>query len=635
MFCPKCGKPIREGSRFCANCGYALKTAAPLSEKPEERKVETQSYVRPATSKTKKAVPHRKKKKKKAPIILILALLVLACAAAVLVLRLKSSVTGGKSSADSVFIYVNDGELYAGKEGKEGIRLTKNFSDYADGIFSETSLRSTILSLTTITEDGKYLYFPDDVLQGETYSLYRLALDKSKAEREFVASGVDWYAVSEDGEIVTYHTDGVDVMRSLEVSTGNVRTISDDFSDVDTVSSDGQKVLYWDNDSLTLWDRSGGRTELVSNNIGSQALYTNEDLSCILYRKGGEIRRYENGQDTCLVDLSDGEYVEQVNDDGTFYYTVDEDYEFKYADLVSNPDRIKSDTLRQIVENGSDVLSSHALYYFNGETSVKLFDGYEDEVCTDSEGGSFAFAGDNLVELIETVSFDASDLDGISDESDFLNYLEDYVIDQGWEEKLYMAIGDRVGEIPESYGGLSGENFKYMRTADDGTCYVFAQDYGEVADGCVYAVTIGDEGLANARKLAYDYVYPYVTCFTSSGVPVIFAGYDDYDDYGLIYVGEKIFADGAANLYTVTVDGENIYYVDPDGKLNVFNYEKDEDKLLATGANGYGGIVPLGKKVAYISGENVMVTNGKKAQIYDDGTAIIVPKAAGYRTAEE
>lgn len=34
MFCPKCGKELKDGAKFCPNCGAKIQAAAPKVEVP-------------------------------------------------------------------------------------------------------------------------------------------------------------------------------------------------------------------------------------------------------------------------------------------------------------------------------------------------------------------------------------------------------------------------------------------------------------------------------------------------------------------------------------------------------------------------------------------------------------------------
>lgn len=94
MYCPKCGKEIRDGARFCSGCGTPLKQAsAPKKLQNQERKdsqedqwikeVKIQYKDKSLSPLTQEPLPaHKKKQGKKWGMIAAAALLIAVLAAA-------------------------------------------------------------------------------------------------------------------------------------------------------------------------------------------------------------------------------------------------------------------------------------------------------------------------------------------------------------------------------------------------------------------------------------------------------------------------------------------------------------------------------------------------------------------------
>ncbi len=684
-----------------------------------------------------------KGKKKKSPVLTIIVILLIVAAVAVaafFALRHFGIIGGkGKDSGDSTFVYVKDNELYVRNiKDREGIQLTYGLGDSGYSVS-----QWMIEEMTYITADGKYIYFFDDLdMDNENFNIYRLDLTKSNAERQFLISGAAWYAVSEDGSIVTFYYEPDASLQSLDVNTLDSYIISSNGEAVYSLhaSADGSVLYSEDDGSIYLWTQENGNKTLTDD---GWLYHVSEDFTTVIYSSGDEIRKYENGTDTCLVEYFD--YLDQVNSDGTFYYGVDKEFDLRYSDFVSNLDKLDSSagltssvlppacpvypglggadsatfpdsdktflmelfawydayynvthicdtadddysdaivtfaeahnnsaecyafissvyeeyvslaveedaafqsymtlwtdwdnaysadtdgqSLKDELETSSYTVTSTVLYYFDGQSSKKLFNGYDFYAARDSEGGSLAFYGSDL-DKCETLA-DATEL---SDISELQELISDWFYDGGYS-RIYLASGGHVGQITQFD---EDTNIYSMRTSG-GTTYIFSYS-DNVSEGDLYAVNLGEDGDVYCGLLDSG-VYGYYTYYTESGLPVYTT--DCGEEYG-VYSHVRIDGMGGDYLTNLAVpdglviSGENIYFYSYDGQLcRLSSDSPDVPAYEISSAVDYGcGIVPLaGGKVAFVSGGELTVSDGKEIKFLDDASYVGAPAKSGYRSA--
>lgn len=124
MFCGTCGKDLREGAKFCDNCG-AVVPAAPMVKAPEpdeairpEPPVQPQQDVKPEAPKPPKAEKARKEIKKTTRVILTVAILLILAIAAALMYPIWRALRPEREETVTIYLlssrkeYVN-GELAA------------------------------------------------------------------------------------------------------------------------------------------------------------------------------------------------------------------------------------------------------------------------------------------------------------------------------------------------------------------------------------------------------------------------------------------------------------------------------------------------------------------------------------------
>lgn len=352
MFCPKCGKELPDGSKFCSACGNHLADVMPepeqqpesipqwqpepVPEQPEpvpersEQTAEASLTEAPLDAPTAEIVPVKKKPELKKLIGL-----------AVAVIAVIAVVFGGKalfsgSGGDNVYAYLSDGryELITDLEKDQTIEIASSKSD------------STMSDLLAFSPDGKYVYYFTKFSTGPyTGTLCRaeyakLKENSSKNDKyiEIIASNVALgLRFFEDGTVVYRNNANTLYCFDGKETTQIARDVS--FYTIDQ----SDRILY------TTGDYSEGRTLYgvslsdIDNKIKlaskCDSIYSCSDFDHILY-----VRQDENYNRT-LYTVGFTKESEKLADcisnfyqsDDRFYFTSEQGVKLSLYDFVDDP----------------------------------------------------------------------------------------------------------------------------------------------------------------------------------------------------------------------------------------------------------------------------------------------------------
>lgn len=343
IFCPNCGKENKEGGAFCEHCGSALNVAqttaaadvaaeAPVAvETPVATEVPAEPVVKKAKKLPKKAVMFG----------------AIGLAAVAIIVILIALLSGGSSKAQiNDVIYIKDKELFVKdlKSDDDGWQLTSNLTSGSS--IEDSNLYSASYRLawyTTISEDGKYIFYPDKIDDNsDGCTIYFKELGDSESEAIKIDSDITAYSVDEDTSVVTYLKGDYDSGATLyqyDISDDNKEKVASDVTGY-YISEDASKIIYTNVDSSVYLKKSGEDKEKLASEIdGIQ--YVSEDLSTVYYTKESSLYKQVVGEEK--VKIADDIYaVEAIYESGEIYYGKLVETEATLWDFV-NDDLAESD----------------------------------------------------------------------------------------------------------------------------------------------------------------------------------------------------------------------------------------------------------------------------------------------------
>lgn len=267
MTCPKCGKEVHAGAKFCGYCG------APL------------------TASTAVVSPRVRSKRKKGLLLAIPLILVLIAGAAFVLNRTHSEGTAVDASSDYVVVYADNSYTLIPLNNKyEKVPLgTIVCGDPSDDYVPEVQFSS----------DGKYVFFYTTDSSGQNIQLCRAEcsklttdLKKNKDLYTIVSNENFYYDLTpmENGILLLY---SVGPGQSYYFDGSKTRELPEDWSSI-TFDTAGNYV-YWSDDAI--WRVLGGdlsSARQIDTGIDRNSVYF-LDSDDLLYQKNGKI--YEIGSD--------------------------------------------------------------------------------------------------------------------------------------------------------------------------------------------------------------------------------------------------------------------------------------------------------------------------------------------------
>lgn len=338
MFCEKCGTKLEEGELFCPNCGERVvpeeesKTEEPVEQAAPEAEDtnNAEDTVKPeepakAQEPEEPAKPEKTKSGKR-PLIIGLA-----AAAAVLVLFACVAVMVGVlglAGRKDTLIYLKDNEILE-LSSKDSIVIGDRTYTYKDDI-SNTNLPSV-----TLSEDGRYIYYPQKI-NGSSYDLYRRPVGRKKAEEVKIASGVSSYVLLKDGRVVYLSSERLYIYNPKKDDKEKVA------SDVAwmRVSEDEKQILWRSSDSnqrLYVCDTAQKQDEVKLDSDVTNLVYLSENFDRIVYRKDTDLYIMMNLEDKQKIaaDVSQS-FVCKDGKNVRYYYVKAEETGLNYMDFVDD-----------------------------------------------------------------------------------------------------------------------------------------------------------------------------------------------------------------------------------------------------------------------------------------------------------
>ena len=545
VFCPNCGHRNVGGELFCEECGSRLDGSDIAAAAGGAAGTAGGAWQNTAGA----LAEGPKKGPGKGLIVKIIAgvaaAAIVAAVGFLVVPKVLSGIGGGgKSSAGKTLTravyYTEDGLFFA------DLKKKKNQSKLVTEDLTRKDSSYHLPSGKCITDDGKYLYYFEDVDGGDG-DLKRIKVSdigKKNKTGEDVASNVSSISMLESGNILYTKSGKLNLIQG-----GNLKKIEKLF-DADDCSyildEDGKAVVWaepkknkekWDLHFQTFGKKpavlkegiKGTRIGLVSINDSLSSFYVavrkdNDTYTLLKYTSDGKETEIENKADGVLAYF----------DDGIYYWKTD--------------------------KNGN-----HEIYYWNGKSSEKVMELTLGNSSYSKEGGALLVIDDGDYQKDDRTWHILQDgkeiLKGDCAREDFEEFGSDFLYDKAG--KRYLVTGRETGERWKTLYELKDGKSGMGEVAKD-VCRIV-----RIEDDVLWIGNADDDGLGelfrNGKKIADD----VKSILASKYYNGIFC-YNEDQDLSVVKGGKT--SDVCREVERVIIGNENSVLV-------LYDYDKGEGTL--------------------------------------------------------
>lgn len=254
---------------------------------------------------------------------------------------------GGKTKINYA-LYLKDREIFFTdlKKDSKAWQLTSRLVDTDDVADKDLAFAGYTLGLCTyMSEDGKYIFFPDKVDHAYVFNifseeaanggydgldLYCKEVAKPEAEAIKIDSDIQCYKVNTSATIVTYLKGEEGNLYQYKIGEDSKDKIASEVRDFE-VSDDGSKIVYIDSENNIYKYADKGKEKIASD--VSALEHVTGDLTTVYYIKDGSLYKQAEGEDKVKI-ASDVYEVLKIYDSGEIYYLTSE--EISLMDYVTD-----------------------------------------------------------------------------------------------------------------------------------------------------------------------------------------------------------------------------------------------------------------------------------------------------------
>lgn len=625
--CPNCGSENMGDALFCVECGALMSETKPQPVTPPPAAQPSMTTPPPAMEQQgkpkKEKAPKQPKQQGEAAKNGKLPIIIGAVAAVVVVIIGAIFVMSGLSSKSvgNDLVYLKDNEVYMAKGGSFKPELITD-SMFEDEDEDAASYVNDLLYLIQYTEDGKYLFYSQDIDEYGNFDLYYKKAG-SKEEGTKLESGVENYqAYSEDK--ILYDKNGKLYLASLK---GKEKIASG--TSVGRISENGQYFFWYEDEDVYVQDMNLKKDKVKIKDV-SYVVDISKDMKEIYYMSDDTLYVMKNLKDKVKLasDVATVYMLGEGDNKKLYYTTLEDDTPYTYADLVKND--VKKDS--EYYEYADEILEDLEDY----ELNVSEYKAYTYSAATGKSEEVAGFTGcigsiwgndDDGMAYYFDIDIDACDKLKLSDVIDdfYFGYSDvsmNTAFDYYWKEQadFYLLTADKripvagMQEFYEKPGKISVYNSSfrlnsvtkevYMSvwySAEDGSTYdlyvipytdkevecrlitndLYDDRMWQSEQGIAYLCDVdkdGDEGtlFLNGIELAKD-VYPGDIQASEDALYYIKDINSDHDE-GTLYMNKngketEIAEDVASSYYGVLSDGSVAYLAD-------YSYKKERGDLF-------------------------------------------------------
>lgn len=638
IICPKCHKELKEGTKFCDNCGTKIIETAfcPNCGKPTSSEFafcqNCGASLAGGVKKPSATGSKIKRKGFKKPILFG----GIGAAVIVVLIAAISLIFGGGNKNNSA-LYVKDQEIFFTdlKKDSETWQVTSGFFDVELDKADEQDIANSGDSLGAyihMSEDGKYIFFPDKVMSIDfifnsaySFNLYYREVGKPEADTIKIDSYVRSYAVNTSATIVTYVNIKGDLYQ-YHITEDFKDKIASDVKDFD-ISCDGNKIVYDKTEGGIYVKYVDKDSEKISS--GAYLEYVTDDLKTVYYIDNHTL--YKNDKENGEVKIASDVYrVLKIYNSGEIYYLTSKSKEVPIMDYIIDDmqdDMQKIDQatlffndLRNALKEETVEQTDYSLCFYNGMEEVVITDTYVQD-----SYDSYTVATDTPV--IEYKAYDRSGIKKIK-LSEIENVYNTDIVQAVLyaSSESYVAVKDVPTLIEQQ---TKADNFKINSS---GTVVYYmdnilsSNDHGEL-----YRIFI-DDGVVGKSELYDNDVYANYCDFVNDDR---FQYFKDCNEVtGELYInknkiGSDVFIENVIN----DSDSDRVFYFTDwnderqCGALTVYQ----NAELVTIADEVHDCSINPGGQVLYLCdyslnsyrGELHQWNSGKEKKIDDDVTCII------------
>ena len=342
--CPKCNKELSDGTKFCDGCGAKIFKTIFCPNCGKQTSTEFAfcqscgaSVTEPPTEEQPAAVPTEKKKLPKKA-IMFGGIGVAVVAVLILVISLFF---GGAKAENNYALYLKDSEIFFTdlKKDSKAWQLTSRLvgtDEVDDKDLADAGYRLGLY--TYMSEDGKYIFFPDKVGDKEDgFNLYYKEVAKPDMEAIKVDSDIRSYTVNTSATLITYLKGEEGNLYQYKIGEDSKEKIASEVKGFE-VSDDGKKIGYINSENSIYLKYADKEKEKIASDV-STLEHVTEDFSAVYYIKDGSLYKQVEveveGEDKVKI-TSDVYDVIKIYDSGEIYYLKSEAEEISLMNYVTD-----------------------------------------------------------------------------------------------------------------------------------------------------------------------------------------------------------------------------------------------------------------------------------------------------------
>lgn len=255
---------------------------------------------------------------------------------AVLILVISLIAGGGGKAKNDFALYLKDSEIFLSdlKKDSEAWQLTSRLVDTEDVDDEDLADSGHTLGMyTCVSEDGKYIFFPDKVGGDDGISLYYREIANPEADAIKIDSGVRSYTVNTSATIVTYLKGDEGNLYQYKLAEDSKDKVASEVEGFE-VSDDGTKIGYINSEGSLYLKYADKDKEKIASEVSSLE-YLTDDFKTVYYIKEGSLYKQVEGEDRVKI-ASDVYNVIKIYETGEIYYLTSEYGGISLMDYVTD-----------------------------------------------------------------------------------------------------------------------------------------------------------------------------------------------------------------------------------------------------------------------------------------------------------